>query len=475
MKNILLSIVFGALLFAVAGCYKYQEATPETLEVSTKTLDAPAEGKTFVVTIQSGSGNWKAMSEASWISTFNDNSELKIVAEPNNVPLGRQALVKVIASGIVREITVSQVGINASADFHPGDMTVDQYEGDFFFYVTSNTPAWTAKSDAEWVNAVANYSKRRVDLSVDTNDSTTPREATITIFDGAVELGTFKLVQEGVQLFILPFTKFLSNPYEVEAYEKSRHSTLVKIPDGFVNSSTYGFRTLSPLFPSVEYSFANNQYIEAKLYPASDETITDDVQKGELIDFLKSKDFLFDFGSIYVQPDINMEVTLTPPKNGRSAHLYFRFLPEQPEGMPVFSEFPYGCLDFQPGDEDKIYAYEKAHGGTYVPELSKPNELCFKTESPALYRLYYLGDQSVQAFDDYRYAFFFHKGTPYLTREFRKMLAEEGFVMIVKIDFINLYKYRNDEKKIILDVWIRNEKVGDENKQIVRFNIHKTS
>lgn len=63
MKNILLSIVFGALLFAVAGCYKYQEATPETLEVSTKTLDAPAEGKTFVVKIQSGSGNWKAMSE----------------------------------------------------------------------------------------------------------------------------------------------------------------------------------------------------------------------------------------------------------------------------------------------------------------------------------------------------------------------------------------------------------------------------
>lgn len=475
MKNILSSIAFGALLFVVTGCHKYQEDTPETLEVSTKTLDAPAEGKTFVVKIQSSSGKWEAMSESSWISTFNDGSELKIMTESNNAPLGRQALVKVIAPGIVREITVSQAGVAACADFHPSEMTVDQYGGDFFFYVTSNTPAWTVKSDAEWVNAVANYSKRRVDLSVTTNESTALREATITVFDGAVGLGTFRLVQEGVQLFILPFTEFLSNPYEVEAYEKSRHSMLVKIPDGFVNSSTYGFKTLSPLFPSVEYIFANNQYIEAKLYPAHNETITDDVQKSELIDFLKSKDFLFDFGNIYVQPDINMEVTLTPPKNGRPAHLYFRFLPEQPEGMPVFTEFPYGCLDFQPGDEDKIYAYEKTHGGTYVPELSKPNELYFKTKSPALSRTYYLGDQSVQAFDDYRYAFFFYKGTPFLTREFRKTLAEEGFVMTDKVDFINLYKYKNDDKKITLDVWIRDEKVGDEKKQIIRFNIHKTA
>ncbi|MDY3091082.1 MAG: hypothetical protein SOW66_08240, partial [Porphyromonas sp.] len=155
------------------------------------------------------------------------------------------------------------------------------------------------------------------------------------------------------------------------------------------------------------------------------------------------------------------------------AYINFRFLPEQPAGMPVFDKFPYGCLDFKVGDEDKIHAYEAANGGTYVPEKSSAKELYFQTSSPSLFRLYYLGDQSVQAFDDYRYAYFFHKGTPYLTREFRKMLAEEGFELVFKMDFFNLYKYRNVSKGVFLDVWIRNENVGGTMKQVIRFNMHR--
>ncbi len=474
MKRSILSLGISLLLLVVAGCQKYEEATPATLEVSSKTLSVPAQGKEYTVSVKASAPEWEAMAEASWVQTYVNQSELKIVAEPNYNPVARQTLVKVIASGQVQTIAISQEGVPAEAKLFPETAALDQFGGLEYVYVTTNTQAWTLESNVEWITATPNYTKRRAEVTIQANTETTSRTGVVTLLDNGVALGTYTVVQEGVKIFILPFKSFLSNPYEVQDYEKSRHSTLVKLPDGVINSSVYGFKTHSPLFPNVEYTFSNNQYVEARLYAVDAELLANDTYKNKIIEFLKSEGFLFDFGSIYVQPDINMEATLVPAKGTTRAHIYFRFLPEQPEGMPAFTEFPYGCLEFKVGDEAKIHEYEAAHGGTYVPDKSTDKALCFQTKSPSLYRLYYLGDQSVQAFDDYRYAYFFHQGTPYLTREFRKLLAAEGFEMMVKLDFMNMYKYKNERKKIFMDVWIRNESVDGVMKQVIRFNIRSS-
>lgn len=472
MKLNILTLVLG-LCLVLQGCTKYEAPSSEAISISESAISAEATGDKYTLSVNAGQASWEAIAEASWLQTETEGSILRVSVEPNYSTESRQAQVKVIAGGQMSAVTVSQQGAPAEAKLFPAEDEVDDLGGLKYFYVSTNTQNWRLESDEAWIQPSANYTKRRAEITVAENSELAPRQGTVRLMEQGTLLGTYTIVQSGIQTFILPFGEFLSNPYEVQAFEKARHSTLVKIPDGFVNSSTYGFTTRSPLFPRVEYTFANNQYVEARLYPASNDIIGQEQYKTKVIDFLKSKSFLFDFANIYVQPDINMEASLVAAKGEVPAYINFRFLPEQPAGMPFFDKFPYGCLDFKPGDEDKIHAYEAANGGTYVPEKSKPGDLYFQTASPSLYRRYYLGDQSVQAFDDYRYAYFFHKGTPYLTREFRKMLAEEGFEMIAKIDFLNMYKYRNVSKGIFLDVWIRNENVAGTMKQVIRFNMRR--
>lgn len=461
-----------SLALVLQGCSQYEAPSTEPISISESAISAEATGNEYTLSVKSAQA-WEAIAEASWLQTETEGSILKVSVEPNYSTDTRQAEVKVIAGGQMSAVTISQSGAPKEAKLFPATDEVDDLGGLKYFYVSTNTQNWQLESDESWVQLSPNYTKRRAEITVAENSELASRQATVRLVEQGTVLGTYTIVQSGIQTFILPFGEFLSNPYEVQAFEKARHSTLVKIPDGFINSSTYGFATRSPLFPRVEYTFANNQYVEAKLYPASNDIIAQEQYKTKVVDFLKSKSFLFDFGNIYVQPDINMEASLVAAKGDVPAYINFRFLPEQPAGMPVFDKFPYGCLDFKVGDEDKIHAYEAANGGTYVPEKSSAKELYFQTSSPSLFRLYYLGDQSVQAFDDYRYAYFFHKGTPYLTREFRKMLAEEGFELVFKMDFFNLYKYRNVSKGVFLDVWIRNENVGGTMKQVIRFNMHR--
>ncbi len=474
MKQYILSLTL-CVLFALTACTKYTENSLEDFKVSATELSIPAEGEEHTLTIETGGIDWEAISEASWIQTQTTSATaLSITTDPNYTPQVRTAQIKVIASGVVKTILVTQQGVPAEAKLFPASAELDQFGGDNYFYVSSNTQGWTLESDVAWITTKPNYTKRRAELTIEENTATAAREGTVSLIDNGTVLGTYKVVQEGAQLFILPLTEFLSNPYEVQAFEKKRRSTLVKLPDGFVNSSTYGFATRSPLFPTVEYSFTNNQYVEAKLFPVDNSLIDNLEYKAKIVEFLKSKDFLFDFGSIYVHPDLNIEASLIPSKADAKAHIYFRFLPTQPDGMPVFTEFPYGCLDFKIGDEEKVKAYEAANGGTFVPEMSSATDLYFKTPPPILYRIYYLGNQSAQAFEDYQYGYFFHQGTPYLTREFRKMLAEEGFELLTKLDFVfYMYKYRNDKKKLFLDVWLRKENVNGTMKYVMRFNIKK--
>lgn len=466
-----LFIATAGLLLTLSGCKK-EEQDVKYLEVSQSKIETTSEAKEFTVEVKSAVSNWEAMPEAPWLQTYAQNNNLRIVVEANTTVFDRSAKVKVFASGIMREIELSQSGVPVDVSLLPDSLVVDQFGGSFHFYVSANISDWTVSSDADWIQATPNYTKHRVDLSIDETELRIPRNAVISVLRNGEVVASYKVKQEGIATFILPFTRFLSNPQEVQSFEKKRHSHLYKVPDGFVNASTWGYATRSPLFPFVDYTFSNNQYVEAKLYPVADELLGPEYRP-KVIEFLESKGFLFDFGLIYVHPDLNIEATIVPAKGTTKAHIYFRYLPEQPEGMPEFSEFPYGFLEVRPGDEEKIREYEAAHGGVFDETKSTANDLYFNAQSPWVYRGYFLKDrQTVQVFDDYRYAFFYHKNTPYLTREFRKLLAQEGFVLVTKIDWINLYKYKNEAKNLLMDVWIRSEMVNGESKRVMRINMH---
>ncbi len=475
LRSLLLLLV-GSLLI-LSGCREQEEI--KILELSSSSLELTAERQEVRIDVRSSHPAWEAMAEASWVQVYHDDSyRIRLEIEPNTESYSRQTKVKVFAPDLIRELEISQAGISAEARLIPAEVAVDQFGGAQYFYVETNIKDWVVRSDADWVVPTANYSKRRVELVIGENEAREAREAKISILpstDSTEPLAVYTVRQEGLALFILPYMQFLSKPYEIQAFEKKRKSQLVKVPDGFVNATTWGFTTRSPLFPSVEYTVSNNQYIEARLYPVSGELLLEPYLP-RVIAFLESQGFLHYFQSVYVHPDFSVEATIIPPKASSpnaKPHILFSYIPPQPGDQPTFEQFPYGFLETRLGDEDKIREYEASIGGVYDPTRSTANDMYFIGQSPWVYRGYFLKDrQTVQVFDDYRYAYYLHKGVPYLTREFRRLLHSEGFELVAKIDWINLYKYRNTRKNLFMDIWVRDERVGDKMQKVMRINMH---
>lgn len=258
---------------------------------------------------------------------------------------------------------------------------------------------------------------------------------------------------------------------DVMRFEKARGSKSITLHD---EQSIYCFATTNPEFPQVEYTTdVTGNYTEAWTATANLE-LEPEVHKAiEAQGFTKES-------SAYIHAEY--PYTVTVKKGADSIVVSSVYTPIQDKAYPTFDSLPMllqmawtGFLPMvQPGTLDgDVKPWETAHGGIFCPEESNYVEdmkyVIFKPseEDKAagfVDRLYWVEDdlQTLTAV-----SFMYHKidlvfWTPdngknyYTTKEFNKLIAEHGFILLYgsdKHDRAWMYVRPDAEGRGFMDVW----------------------
>ncbi|MDD7438894.1 MAG: BACON domain-containing protein [Bacteroidales bacterium] len=465
-----LSVLFIAV--ATVACSKdYQ---PSMLTVSKSNVEfATPQASEQTIDVTSNVETWSAFAEASWIKVKKQGHQLIISVDENISINERQADIKILANGLLKAIEVRQVGADRTLEMIPRDCRFDQFGGQSSIYIKSNYQDWTAICDADWIELAPHPERNIIDFVVAENKVDAVRQATITLSTAnSAEVTTYTVHQDPILTIIFPSWAFGANSSDIIAFEAKRRGEVLSIPDGFINTATWTFSTVSPLFTRIEYILGDYGYTQAKLIPA--DTRNFDALVERYVKVMLEMGFVHDAGNIYINPDLNARVTFNTDFFNPS--IIFKLEPKQPQDYPTFKEFPYGLLRHGLDDAEVIEAYERAHGGTLLESRSKDTYRFYTVEDnevPWIYRAYYLSAKSGKknmALDNINLAVFMYNGEPFLTKEFKELMAKEGFELIRYESSIQWFDFVNKEKGMTLGVHT-GKSIIDTRDPVLMFNL----
>lgn len=399
--------------------------------------------------------DWTAFPEASWIKVSRSANKLIVHVEENTSIVERNAEVKVLADGLLRSVKVMQVGSGRSISLIPSEYRVDQFGGKTSIFVKSNYQDWTVTCDADWVTIDPQPERNTIGVTVTENKDEIDRVATITLSNpDRSEVATYTLRQDAILTLILPSLEFGISPVAIREFEASRYSDVIKIPDGLLNTNTWGFKTISPIFDRVEYTFDNDTYSLAKLYAKDKATMASVLDR--FIALLLEKGFVFDYEGVYVNEALSarvrIEANLTQP------YVAFQLDPKQSQPYPTFENFPFGLLRYGLDDAAVIEEYEQANGGTLLESRSKATYRFYTiNDGDWIHRAYYLSATSgkkIMSLKNINLAVFLYGTEPFLTNEFKALMAKEGFVLSKYDSSFRIFTFKNTQRNMSLDVRI---------------------
>lgn len=443
-KNLLVLMMIAGLIFATS-CVKDDIDEP-TLTLAETEWQAPMEASEKAISVITNQTNWTAAPNAEWVETTQSGNTLTIKVAKNHETITRKAVVKVIAGGIGKDITVIQAATNVSIVTIPDKLEVDQWGGKYQFDVDANTRDWKVISDADWTVVTAKQFKGEVEVEVAENISREARVAKIILeSNDGNEKKEFTINQSGIMYHILPYLIPRVNQETVKQFEESRKSSIVMNLD-LLFGRFYSFNTKSPAFPQIQYTFTEN-----KLTKVSSVASSSDVMKDPKFEKMMIDEGYIASGNTYTKEVligenlfiINASVFIGDDAADETSGVIFTFEPKQTKDMPTFKTIPLGYTGFGSGKAE-IDEYEIANGGTYN---SKTSEYIFDggywyhyydvNTTELLARAYFVLDderygllETAQYFLDGEKAFFEVDGEAYLTKEFMELATSEGFEYI---------------------------------------------
>lgn len=361
----------------------------------------------------------------------------------------------------------------------------------------------------EWISADYVDGLSYFDISVDVNEEYKTREAYIDIIAGQ-NREEVKIVQAGKDLYIFPLLSTKSTIYDFTKFEQKKGNILVHCPDQVVSdmfgSRRFVFATGNPIFPALNYdcSLGLPMYEEASILSLFPQVIFQDVEKHNLTlrkEFEQAaEDAGFDMSTkcvvgntttIQGNPKTPFKMTIiyeetmlpTNMETIKSVFIKFVYSPYQTEDYETYNELPMydkaQFLSFRDLGEEKghgtkvnaVVEMEKQAGYLFIEEKSVlpyfglfavPEEL--QEPNHDIMRIY-LGwrpganvpdnDPFIGELAELNYAFnktdmmFWKSGNKYfITREYDKLLADNGFVFFNETPE-GMVSYRNDENLYI--------------------------
>lgn len=199
-KKILIGLL--ALVFPFASCSSNDDndgPAPDSgseLSVDPTSINAPATGSTFTITVKAQRGEWTAYTDAGWITLSNQNTNQNTGTITANIAANttgvRQATINVRSGSTRQTITVSQQApLSVSNDV----VRFSSIGGNDTITVTA-TADWGITSSVDWIK-VSKLDATHAVITASANDAHESRTADVTV-KTATESKAVSVVQESV-------------------------------------------------------------------------------------------------------------------------------------------------------------------------------------------------------------------------------------------------------------------------------------
>lgn len=433
-----------ALLATLSACTPEMDVEEPTLNIADMSaITFTAEGGEKSVTVETNQSNFSAIAKGDWVETTILDNTIVVAVRPYTGALDRSTKLYIIAGGLTRELDVIQSSAGINIITSPADMEVWPWEAEgYLFDVDVNTDNWEVEVNADWIQATARPWKKEVTFSVQANDSREDRLGTIKIIaEKGKSAKEFVVKQMGAFYFMLPYLDFVhANRPLIKRFEEARRSQL-----GWDFNKYYDWKTLSPLFPNINYLIDESGLISVTM-PANKDEFTKEVAE-DYKKYLVDQGFGQTGANSFFREEDRVLASIDMKENStyQSPEVVFTTIPEQDKSYETFKELP---LHFEEWGAtiEQVKAYEAANGGTLYSTLSEeenmtPEEMggdvyFFKLNELLLLERWYIFryDENQQLtlsstqkdYSDISLVYWIYRGEKYLTKEF-KAFMEKGF------------------------------------------------
>lgn len=449
MKRLLFCTGLLSLLTLVTSCQKDSLNEP-VLNLSVQTdLKVEYKASEIIVGIETNQVKWAAVAHAPWLQATPAGNNLVITTTENSDLAPRQGTISISGGGILRTLIVEQsgnnildLGVGNTSEAPTIQLTKDGGEARYVIRIASD--AWTATSDAEWLDVIALPRAGELLVNADSNETIYERNAQIKVSVSGSE-ATINVTQEGHLHFYLPHNLWGRNFIEVEALEKKRGSkhTGTPIQDNNTDIPYYTFSTVSAAFPTVRYEFNDygTDFLYATTLISPDATL---VYSKAFLDFLTAEGFkrispaektsgLLEYLNEEKKTSLYIYAANENGKLVGYVYLYPTF--EQEAAVTLTATFDPGFTKFGTGTLADVQAWEAQNSGQYDSEFSALLKLPFWfVPDPLFGRGYFFNEgdtptvqRTLLLYTNPAQAFFKYGGISRPTAEWNKMLAGLGY------------------------------------------------
>ncbi len=429
--------VMVCILFLGTSCTE-EAADKATLALSETALQFTKETGEKTIEVTTNQEQWVTIPNMDWIDCTRAGNSLTIKVTRNETNRQRSGKIAVVAGDAVQMIEIRQNETEMEATDLPEKLVVDQWGGEYVYYIQSGGKDWSIQTDAQWLSVTSLPFSNKVVIRIPENSQIEEREATLLLSAGTLTK-KYTVFQAGAMHLILPLLDFGASVIQIDDFEKARKSDFV----GSRNIFPFVYLTKSAAFPQVDYNFGKDfEYVNSTIHASSREVVAD----GKLNTMLEEKGFVlknsYDKFCRYFELKNEahvVEVNVVDGKFGVSKNksgIFFRNTPRQKESHKTFDSFPelYPNMHEQVADIEKIKKWEVANGGTFNEEKSYEYVLYFDVNDPLIKERYYkiqewdnkLNHIGIHTRDNTSHVFE-HEESFWFTEEFKNLMQKEGF------------------------------------------------
>lgn len=450
-----------AMLFSLSCQRSVVEPKQATLNIQGGIQDGilrlSGEASNTQLNINSNYTDWTAISLAPWLQVTQQGSSLTLTCEENLEAIERKTQVQIMAGGITQHIDVVQASGAPSLELGFSPRKVDALGGEVRVDVNSNTDAWSATTDATWIQIKRDLREGQLVLNIDKNIERHERTATVrvrTSLEG--EAHQFEVTQRGVVYWLIPILGSNLTPEQVSESEQSRKHVLQGLPPLYSRERIFKYTTVSQAFPRIDYSF---NHLGTHLFSKAilrNVAILAEPDLSEYKSFIESEGFSLLGQHVYWNDKQRVEAEIL--LNTAEPCVRFAHYPAQPSEITTGHPFPLASATIGTSTTDDVDAYQTSIGGvlgatatasrrvfTHTPgDGSKPFTYTYTFRGGVLYTLVYRNP-------NYSKYIYVGGNMVYPTADLRRILREEGFEYY-SFEPYSLFKrvYRNPQTGVEL-------------------------
>ena len=465
-KIYLLLWLFTIVPLAFVSCNDDDDMEEATLEVSANDVNFTKAGGEQTVTITTNQEKWIASSplESSWLTLTQNGDQLILKADPNNAGTDQKGYVLINAGGASAKISVMQSAGDVILNLSMETVNIAKKGGEQRIDIVSNQNFKVEVDDAAktWLSTNYMEGSNYFTLSVGVYKEIGTRTGKIYVTAGTV-IKEVTVAQKGNDLILLPLIAKETTINEIVTFETERGSVMTQLPDGLFNQDTYMFGTDNKDFPQVLYQMTTKNYSVAATATTNKDLFNDAATVDE---YMKAAGFeVTTSGSQYTHPEFPYTISITETKEKDGYIIQSTYVPKQNKDYPTFTVLPmkvqmdwtgFVDLDLKGKSIAEVKEAEAGLGGTLNAELTDEASYFYWFDSSKkdhddnsiVGRAYWFNTTEEVAadsphfgllhsaralYDKIELAFWTDEGSglSYLTKEFSKLLADEGFTYLM--------------------------------------------